>query len=166
MAAFQRAFPDARDQLDVHLWGMIDPVNARQVEEMGISASVRIGGYQPKERSEAMLADCDVLFLPLETAEDPLFIPGKVFDYIRLGKPVLVLGPESDCTRILDRAGLGIRLDPEDTEDIGRKLHELLEQKADLPSRYQVDREWVESNFHFKNLSRQLDGIIAEVTGY
>ena len=162
--AFHAAYPERVGELDVHLWGMIDGENARQVEEFGIGESVRIGGYVSKGESEEMLGECDVLFLPLETADDPLFIPGKVFDYIQLGKPVLALGPESDCTRILDRAGLGMRLDPEDTAGIAEMLYELLEGKAELAGKFQVDRKWVEGNFHFRNLTKKLDGIFENVT--
>lgn len=161
--AFHKAYPDLVGSLKVELWGMIDKENERQVEAFGIGESVEIAGYFPKDESAAKLAACDLLFLPLETADDPLFIPGKVFDYIRLGKPVLVLGPESDCTRILDKAGLGIRLDPLDSESIAEKLHELIGLKARLPELYRVDQEWVESQFHFKNLSRQLHDIFEAV---
>ena len=103
------------------------------------------------------------MFLPLETAADPLFIPGKVFDYLQRGKPVLVLGPESDCTRILDRAGLGIRVDAEDTPGVAAKLKELWEQRAQLPELYRADEAYIREQFHFRNLAGRMDQVFQEV---
>lgn len=161
--AFKKNFPQMNSQLQVQLWGLIDPINKEQVQSFGIGDVVQIEGYFSKSESAARLAACDLLFLPLETSDDPLFIPGKVFDYLRIGKPVLVLGPESDCTRILEKAGLGIRRDPEDQQGIADTLAELIQKKAELPQLYQADQTYIEESFHFSHLAKRMAGVFEEV---
>lgn len=162
VAEFAKQFPASAKLLKVQLWGMIEAENATQVKSFGISELVEIDGYFSKSESLERLGACDVLFLPLETAEDPLFIPGKIFDYLQLGKPVLVLGPDSDCTRILERAGVGIRVNPEDSLAVANALQQLVQQKDKLGELYSVDREYVETNFHFRNLARRMAEVFEE----
>lgn len=163
LAALKASDPEIAGEVQVNWWGMIDPENERQATAMGVQDMVHTEGYFSKAESAAKLAACDVLFLPLETAPDPLFIPGKVFDYLQRGKPVLVLGPESDCTRILDRAGLGIRVSPEDSQAVATQLRQLHADKSRLPDLYKVDAAYVEENFHFRNLAGKMDAIFQDV---
>ena len=160
---FKESYPELTDRLQIRLWGLIDPINKEQVEQFDIGELVEIEGYFSKPESAARLAECDLLFLPLETSDDPLFIPGKVFDYLRIGKPVLVLGPESDCTRILYKAGLGIRRDPEDAAGIAETLATLVEKKKELPERYQADTDYIENTFHFSHLAQRMADVFEEV---
>jgi len=150
-------------KIHLHLWGLIDPIHQTQVDAMGLSDLVTIEGYFSKPESAAKLAACDVLFLPLETSDDPLFIPGKVFDYMRLGKPVLALGPASDCTRILERAGLGIHVAPEPAEEVAATLAQLVGQKHQLPELYQADQAYIEETFHFSHLAERMDAVFQQV---
>jgi glycosyltransferase involved in cell wall biosynthesis len=160
---FATRYPDLRGRLEVLLWGLIDPGNARQAAQMGIGDLVRVDGYFTKGESAARIQACDLLFLPLETGPDPLFIPGKTFDYLKQGKPVLILGHQSDCTDILVRAGIGILLDPFDPDAIADQLAALVSSKEALAARYQVDWDYVRSHFHFRELSAQLDTIFLDL---
>lgn len=160
---FKEDYPDLCPRLKVQLWGLIDPVNEEQVDSFKIGDIVEVEGYFSKVESGKRLAACDLLFLPLETSDDPLFIPGKVFDYLRLGKPVLVLGPESDCTRILERAGLGIRLDPSNAKGIADALADLVGKKSLLPELYQPDMAYIEGHFQFKHLAGKMAAVFEEV---
>jgi glycosyltransferase involved in cell wall biosynthesis len=160
---FAERYPELRSQLEVTLWGLVDQGNARQAAQMGVGDLVRVEGYYPKAESAARIQACDLLFLPLETGPDPLFIPGKTFDYLKQGKPVLILGHQSDCTDILVRAGIGILLDPFDPDHIADHLATLVRERASLPQRYQVDRDYVRSHFHFEALTAQLDAVFMEL---
>ena len=163
LSELKKRYPESAQRIRLDMWGLIDPLHADQVRQMGLEEMVNIEGYFPKAESDARLQTCDLLFLPLETSDDPLFIPGKVFEYIKIGKPVLVLGPTSDCSRILERAGLGIQFDPKDTGAIVDGLVELMEQKDLLPSLYEADSDYVKKNFHFQNIAQQMAGVFEEV---
>ncbi len=160
---FKEQFPELAPDLQVQLWGLIDPINAEQALSMGVDQLVEIGGYYSKQESIARLAACDVLFLPLETSDDSLFIPGKIFDYLKIGKPILVLGPNSDCTHIIERAGLCIRIDPENQDEIADTLAQLIRNKAKLREIYKSDKVYIENTFHFQHLAKQMANVFEEV---
>jgi glycosyltransferase involved in cell wall biosynthesis len=156
-------YPDLAGHLQIDLWGLIDPGNKQQVAQFGIGDQVQIAGYYTRHESNARLAACDLVFLPLETGDDPLYIPSKIFDYIKLGKPVLILGKQSDCTDILQRSGLGLLADPFDADAVADLLAGLIRDKALLPERHQVDWKYLEENFHVSVLNRRLVELIEEV---
>lgn len=69
--------------------------------------SIRLIGFMPHRAALAAQRDCDVL-LNLANA-DPVQVPGKVFEYLGAGKPILHLrGQQQDATgEILMRMGAG-----------------------------------------------------------
>ncbi len=159
---FQTKYPDLATQLLIHMWGMIDPKNQQQAVEMGLADSVKIEGYKSKAETVSILATCDVLFLPLESGKDgqkPLFIPGKLYEYLKLGKPILALADESDCVDILRKSGLGLICSPYDAEGIADTLAELVKNRAALPAQYSADTAYIDENFNFKNITRKLSQI-------
>ncbi len=158
---FKEKYPELADQLQVELWGNIDPENQRQVNAFGIQDIVTIEGYRERGASRAKLDACDALFLPLELAKEgykPLLIPGKVFEYLQVGKPVLTIGQDSDAVDILQRSGIGIVHRPDDTEGIADSLRMLILQKQTLHQTFVPDQTYI-AQFDFKNLSQQLDQI-------
>lgn len=160
---FKEKYPELIHHLDVHFWGVIEQGNKDQATAWGLDDIVRWGGYMTKADSMAEIGRCSVLFLPLETDADPIYIPSKIFDYLRYGKPILILGDPSDCTAILERAGVGIRRDPFDPDGIADALADLIRNQDSLAATYQVDWAYVEENFHVRNLTKQLDALIQEV---
>lgn len=161
---FKQKYPAYATRLQVELWGMIDPGNKAQAEQYGVADILTIGGYHAKQESNRKIRACDLLFLPLETGDDPLYIPGKIFDYIKQRKPVFILGHRSDCTDILQRAGVGILVDPFDPEAIADCLKSLVDKKALLPAEYQVDVAYVENTFHFRVLAREMAAVFEAAT--
>lgn len=166
VARFKEKYPALVPQLQIEIWGNIDPENQRQVNAMGIQDIVTIEGYRERAASRAKLDACDALFLPLELAKPgykPLLIPGKVFEYLQAGKPVLTIGQASDALDIMQRSGLGIVHSPEDADGIADSLRQLILDKPILPSKYVADTAFV-MQFDFKNLSRQLADVFEEVS--
>jgi glycosyltransferase involved in cell wall biosynthesis len=158
---FKEKYPALAPRLQVALWGNIDPENKRQVAALGIEDIVTIEGYRERAASRAKLDACDALFLPLELAKQgykPLLIPGKVFEYLQAGKPVLTIGQDSDAVDILKRSGLGIVHHPDDIEGLADSLRDLVLGKATLAERYVPDANYI-AQFDFKELTRQLDEI-------
>jgi len=69
----------------------------------------------PKRQVPAFLARADVCLLPYQDRD--LFagaLPNKVFDYLAAGRPVLAAAPAGELTRLVDRAGCGWNVPPED----------------------------------------------------
>jgi glycosyltransferase involved in cell wall biosynthesis len=166
VARFKEKYPEMAGQLQVEIWGNIDPENQRQVNAMDIQDIVTIEGYRERAASRAKLDACDALFLPLELAKagyKPLLIPGKVFEYLQAGKPVLTIGQDSDALDIMQRSGLGIVHDPEDADGIADSLRQLILDKEILGSKYVADATFV-AQFDFRHLTKQLADVFEEVS--
>jgi len=125
------------NQLSVELWGNINNLNKVQVLEFKIEDIVTISGYKTKAESDKLLNDCDILFLPLELnppSHRSLFIPGKVFEYLKLSKPILILSEQGDCLDIVKKSGLAINCNPTDSKEIASKLLRLINNNNHLES--------------------------------
>ncbi len=146
----------------VDWWGMIHPLNKRQVESYGLQDYFTIDGYISKQESLDRLASADLLFLPLEKARKKghrtLFIPGKLYEYLKTGKPVLALCEPSDCRDILERSGLGLFARPDDPEHIAETLYDLITHPGKLKS-LRPDINYVNS-FSFREKTRELAEIL------
>lgn len=158
--------PEIAQQIEIQMWGMIKPENQRQVNAMGIGPMVKIEGYYPKEASYERLRKADLLFLPLETPKGdqaPLFIPGKLYEYLHFGKPILALGTRSDCVDILQRSKMAILCNPFAPDEVAQTLKQLVENRAQLATQYQPDLEYIQTNFSFSHLTRRLSDLFEEV---
>jgi colanic acid biosynthesis glycosyl transferase WcaI len=87
--------------------------------------NVRFVPRQPEERMPGWFALADVLFLHL--TRDPLFeitIPSKVYAYLACERPVLC-AVGGDTARIVEGAGAGIAVPPQDPEALAAAVRRL-----------------------------------------
>lgn len=71
------------------------------------------------------LARADVLLL-LQASEDTrALIPAKLYEYLRMEKPVLALTLVGEASALLEQTGGGFAIDPADTEQLAAVLGEL-----------------------------------------
>jgi len=69
----------------------------------------------PKREVTAWLARADVCLLPYQ--DNPLFagaLPNKAFDYLGAARPIIASAPTGELTRMVERAGCGVAVPPED----------------------------------------------------
>jgi len=165
LQAFSSKYPSLLDSIRIKLWGRIRRLNQEQVNEYELTSLVEIGGYLDRSESYKKLLSCDVLFLPLESSgrdQRPLFIPGKLYEYLRTRKPVLALAEESDCVEILRESGLGIICSPFDSEHIADTLAYLVSNKRELPNLYAPNNDVIE-RFSFEHIVRGMAGVFDDV---
>jgi hypothetical protein len=116
--------------------------------------------HVPQQEAQRMTEEAGGLLLlqPQSTVQ----VPGKLFDYICIGRPILALVPrESAVEWILTRAGIPyVCIYPDDPpEDADRKLLEYLS----LPSTPTAPCEWFQEHFNAERQTRQLCSIIEDV---
>lgn len=110
-------------------------VNSREQWEqktvgLGLGDVVEFLDYLPHRQSLKMAAQSHVLLLILgENDENRSVYPGKLFEYLRLGKPVLSLGPrESIAGSLIEQTGCGWHLFINDITAIESKILALYRQ--------------------------------------
>lgn len=145
-------------QIRFDFWGNIHPLNAKQAADEGVSEYFNFGTYMPKIESLERLGKAQMLFLPLEKSNSvehgTLFIPGKLYEYLNTGKPVLGLCEKSDCRDILEASGLGVCLDPDNPMEIASKLLDFINHPETL-KKLTPEKEYI-SRFDFKVKASEL----------
>jgi Glycosyl transferase 4-like domain len=76
---------------------------ADQIEEAGLGEIVHLAGPRPHKETLQRLTQSDLLLLLAE--ELTTQIPGKTFEYLMAGRPILALTPEGSVARLLRQTG-------------------------------------------------------------
>jgi colanic acid biosynthesis glycosyl transferase WcaI len=107
--------------------------------------NVRLAGYVPESRLPELLATGDIHTVPLRRGLARVSVPSKTYSILAAGRPVVAsIDPGTEVPRLLDAAGAGVAVPPDDADALHAALVELL---ADAPRRAAMGaagRAWVE----------------------
>lgn len=108
--------------------------NADCVRELNLGSIVRIAGNLPhKEALQLMKAADFQLLIGDVSADAGAYIPGKLYEYMGIGKPILALNMAGEATEIIRRFGLGQVANPTDKDEIKEAFYRLyLDWKTNL----------------------------------
>jgi glycosyltransferase involved in cell wall biosynthesis len=152
-------------QLEVQLIGALRNARGeerRQVEKCGVREIVKVLPRVPHEECIRRLAQADVLLLVQVGA--PLSVPGKLFEYMALGKPMFVLTSGGATADLVEREGLGVCADPDDVGQIEEALLSFCGQFASGEALATVSAD-VRSRYDGRRLTEQLDAVLRDVLG-
>ncbi len=98
-----------RSCLEIRLAGKTDSQVVSAIESRGLGGNLVNLGYLPHKECVAEQRTADVLLLPLRREpEYAKVLPGKIFEYLAAGRPVLGIGDEGGAAdEILQQAGAG-----------------------------------------------------------
>jgi hypothetical protein len=120
-------------------------------------------GTVPRAEAQRQMAESDfLLLLDVNQLEIGLQVPGKLFEYVRIGRPILAFtSNDSPVNRILGKSGVPhVCVFPEDVEaEVDRKVMELLSTSTEpvQPS------EWFLREFDAKCQTASLAQILSDV---
>jgi len=118
----------SREQIEVQLIGALRAgrdIEREQIEERSLQDVVRILPPIPHDECLKQLAAADVLLLVQVGA--PECIPGKVFEYIALGKPILTLSADGATRDVVRENALGPDGSPEDVASVEAAIADIYE---------------------------------------
>lgn len=149
--------------IEVHLTGVnfSSPDEQAVIERCAASGWVRANGIQvPQAEARRLIREADGLLLI--QPQSGIQVPGKTFEYIQTGRPILSLAPKKSAVEwMLERSGSRYtNLYPDDLpEETDRKLAEFLrgDWEPSTPS------DWFESQFNAARQAEQLAGILNRV---
>jgi glycosyltransferase involved in cell wall biosynthesis len=91
---------------------------------------VRLIGYMPHRRCLQAMAGADLLVLAIpEAPNNELIVTGKLFEYLRSGRPILCLSERGDAADIVRGTGSGFCVKPADIQAIASILTRGLERR-------------------------------------
>ena len=131
-----------KEVIRIKFIGTVSPVIKKQIEQNNLSDKTEYAGFLSYKEMLNELLNADYL---LVCASEKRHLPGKLFEYLRTGKPILAFGNENEEVReILQKTGSGMifRYD-EDPKEFFDKVDEF---KSDIESVKQYDRKMIAKN--------------------
>ncbi len=104
--------------VDVDLYGL--------VSGLGLQEVVEVTGYVEHRTAVERLQSADVLVLLLTGTTSQDVVPGKVFEYLRAGKPILAVAPPGETIELLRSHAPHAAVCQDTPEAIEQALEELL----------------------------------------
>ena len=95
---------DLRGVVEVHLAGGMDEADRQAIRTDAVS----VHGYVTHGEAVALMRGADLLFLPMHDVPAPRrarIVPGKTYEYLASGTPILAAVPDGDAGDLLTRAG-------------------------------------------------------------
>jgi glycosyltransferase involved in cell wall biosynthesis len=133
-----------------------EPLQRFEADHPGVIERV---AYRPHRESLAELLAADALLLVVDPGAGPggaaAALPGKIFEYLRAGKPILMLGEAgSDAAALVRRHGAGAVIDPSQPERFADALRALVSGPAATGAAAEV------AQFERRALAGQLAGFL------
>lgn len=101
--------PDFENDFELKFVGRVDDKILSEIENSALKNSLSNLGYLSHSKANAEMQDSDLLLItnfPDDSSKG--IIPGKIFEYLATGKPILSFGPQdSDVKRILSETHAG-----------------------------------------------------------
>jgi glycosyltransferase involved in cell wall biosynthesis len=114
--------PGLRDKVEACFVGNFRDENLKIVEQLGLQDMVRVLGYLPHKECVRHLMASDVLWM---IVGDEFGSPGKTYEYIGAGKPILGCAPEGFVKSTILEAG-GKVVAPDDIAGIKSAIEEYI----------------------------------------
>ena len=158
-----REEPALADELELHLAGVLTDADREVAARCPVAC---LHGFVTHERSVELMRGADLLFLPMQNLPPgtrATIVPGKTYEYLASGTPVLAAVPDGDARDLLTAAGNARLCRPDDAAGMAAAIRAELERhrrgepKAapdpEVVARYEYGRLAAE-------LARVLDGAV------
>lgn len=119
--------PGFKDKLVIRLIGNTDISVKGELERLDLMKNADFQGYMPHKEVLKQQKSSQVLLLLLNNTPNVLgVVPGKLFEYMATGRPILAIGPsEGDSARIIRGSGAGAVVGFEEKEEMKKAIGEL-----------------------------------------
>jgi glycosyltransferase involved in cell wall biosynthesis len=112
------ADPALAGRIEVHLAGVLSEADLAEARR---SSVVRLHGYVSHAATVELLRSADLLFLPMQNLPEgtrATIVPGKTYEYLAAGRPILAAVPDGDARDLLARVPTATLCRPADVAGI------------------------------------------------
>jgi glycosyltransferase involved in cell wall biosynthesis len=155
--------PSLRSTIEIDLAGVATPADRAA---SGDSNVVNMLGYIPHADVVRMMRTADLLFLPMHELPAGVragIVPGKTYEYLAAGPPILAAVPEGDARDILRQAGNARICGPSDVDAMERIIQREIERFERGGVAEPADERVVE-RFEYGSLAGELAAVFRAVT--
>lgn len=126
--------------------------------------NVRFLPFQPYEDLPALLASADVLLVPLDKEKSLLSVPSKLYNFMAAGRPIMGLAhSSSEVKSLIEEAGCGICISPDDTEAMTRAFRNLKDNDTERAEMGVCSRRTALEQYSRKAVLSNLDRVIRDL---
>ena len=120
------ASPELKGKLKIKLIGPVDFSVRESIERFGLDEHTTFIEFVPHTEAVRLQQQAQILLLLINDAPSSLaIIPGKLYEYLGAGRPILSIGPpESDSAKVIRMANGGVVHDYKDVEGIKKRILE------------------------------------------
>lgn len=157
--------PSIVNDVRVHCVGVLSKSDQALIEQSSAKPLFDCSGYLSHTECLRYVRGADLLFLPMHKMPAGMkagIVPGKAYEYMAAGRPILATVPDSDARDFVRNAGTGVVCDPGDVEGM---LSALKDQHAKWKAGVERPRwngDFVRQ-FERKNLTLKLAGFLNQV---
>jgi glycosyltransferase involved in cell wall biosynthesis len=100
---------DSGSKIKLKFIGTVDPAIKESIKEAGLDRVTEYAGFLPYKRMIKEICAADFL---LVCATEPRHVPGKLFEYLRTGRPIIAFGDANEEVKeIIEKANAGMMFD-------------------------------------------------------
>jgi len=161
LAAMEKAVTSGAipaDKLELVLVGEVSAEDNRLIQQSPMAGNVKLLGYRSHSESVNWVESADVLFLPLHTPMDggpALVVPGKTYEYLGSGRPILAMGPPGDMRKFVQETRSGLAIEGNDTAGATEALVKFYQDKQRGTAQFEQDRTGI-ARFERRQLTARL----------
>ncbi|HEX8582751.1 MAG TPA: glycosyltransferase family 4 protein [Acidimicrobiales bacterium] len=128
--------------------------------------NVRFVGLQPKDRLPEVLAAADVHLVLLKRGLARSSVPSKLYSILAAGRPVIAsIDPGTEVARVVDAAGAGVAVPPEDPEAFTKAVASMVAAPAEAAAMGRAGRAWVERWLSPAAVAEAYEALFEELRG-
>ena len=150
--------PQLRDVVELHLAGVLNETDRSVAARCPV---VTLHGYMSHSESIELMRTGDLLFLPMQNLPPGVratIVPGKTYEYLASGTPILGAVPEGDARDILTEAGNASLVRPDDVEGLAAAIARAVDRFRSGEDPHPPNSEVV-ARFEYRKLAADLAAV-------
>lgn len=167
--AFLRALAQLKPEgiearMHVRFVGGLPPSNIRFLRDHQLESLVTVEPRTTHRTALQRMKGADVLLLLLTSHEGGRkWYPGKLFEYMVAGKPVLAIAPPGLATQLIEEAGVGTSIDHTDTAQLVEMIRWIAHHPDEFRQRFYHPQPSVIARYDRRRLTERLAETLTEV---
>jgi glycosyltransferase involved in cell wall biosynthesis len=150
--------PEVGGDLEILFAGQTSKADRDFAGGSRVARAVRFTGYLSHQDSVELVRTADLLFLPMHNlppGRSSRIVPGKAYEYMAAGRPILAAVPDGDARKYLEQSGTGLICRPDDVSGMIRVLDRVYTAWKTGEEIVRLDDNFM-AQFERRNLTRDL----------
>jgi glycosyltransferase involved in cell wall biosynthesis len=152
------------ENLSIRFIGGLAPIESAWLECHHLTARLEIHPRRSHNEAIRAMQEANLLLLFIGAGTEwQGHYPGKIFEYMASGTPILLIGPQGDSAQLLERSGTGICLPAADRTSIAVFLKSLLQNPEEILNSFNHPQPEVIAGYERRRLTNRLADLFDEI---